>query len=132
MKTITETERAALVVLRSTGVGVLEAALVAKEALEKGRGRVRRARRCLKQGEEQLHLQEKTVTFAKTVEAAIVVRGRKGLRARSLRGFRYYSNRLIKRNPKLAQRRVRSISAEECRTYLETAFATPAQFKKGA
>lgn len=131
MQTITETEWAALVVLRSTGVGVLEAALVAKEALEKGRGRVRRARRCLELGEEQLHLQEKTVTFTKAVETAIAVRERKGLRVRSLRDFRYYCKRLIKRNPGLAQRRIRSITADECRTYLETAFATPTQFQKG-
>ena len=40
---ITDMERAALEVLRSTGVDVLEAALVAREALEHGSGRVRRA-----------------------------------------------------------------------------------------
>ena len=40
-------ERAALEVLRKTGVNVLDAALVAKEALEKGRGRIKRARRCI-------------------------------------------------------------------------------------
>lgn len=131
MQTITETERAALEVLRSTGVGVLEAALMAKEALERGRGRVRRARRCLALGEEQLRLQEKTVTFAKAAEEALAARERKGLRARSLCDFRYYCKRLLKRNPRLAQRRVRSITADECRTYLERAFSTPTQFKKG-
>lgn len=131
MQTITETERAALEVLRSTGVGVLEAALVAKEALERGRGRVRRGRRCLALGEEQLRLQEKTVTFAKAAETAWEARERKGLRARSLCDFRYYCKRLLKRNPGLAQRRVRSMTPEECRTYLEKAFETPTQFKKG-
>lgn len=39
---ITETERAALEVLRKTGIDVLEAALVAKEALQRGRGRAQR------------------------------------------------------------------------------------------
>ena len=42
--TIGQEEIAALEILRSTGVDVLEAALVAKEALRAGRGRVRRAR----------------------------------------------------------------------------------------
>ena len=45
-KEINEIECAALEVLRSTGVDILEAALVAKEALECGRGRVKRAREC--------------------------------------------------------------------------------------
>ena len=39
---ITETELAALEVLKSTGIDMLEAALVAKEALKSGRGRVLR------------------------------------------------------------------------------------------
>lgn len=38
MTTIEDRELAALEVLRSTGVDVLEAALVAKEALKSGRG----------------------------------------------------------------------------------------------
>lgn len=36
-------ETAALEVLKSTGIDVLEAALMAKEALARGRGRVKRA-----------------------------------------------------------------------------------------
>ena len=40
---ITEEEYAALIILRNTGVNVIEAALIAKEALEKGRGQISRA-----------------------------------------------------------------------------------------
>ena len=64
-KEITDMERAALEVLRSTGVDVLEAALVAREALECGRGRVRRARECVRLGAEEMRKREKTVTFSK-------------------------------------------------------------------
>ena len=128
---ITETERAALVVLRKTGIDVLEAALVAKAALESGRGRVKRARACITLGEEQLRLREKTVTFVKAVEAALEDRKRKGLRARSIIDFRYLCRRFMKKNPGLAGRRVRCISAEECRAYLQEAYGNSAsQYKK--
>ena len=66
-------ERAALEVLRSTGIDVLEAALVAKEALEWGRGRVKRARECVRLGAEEMRRRERTVTFAKAVETALPV-----------------------------------------------------------
>ena len=46
-----QTELAAVEVLRQTGVDVLEAALVAKRALEAGRGRVKRAVACIAAGE---------------------------------------------------------------------------------
>ena len=129
---ISETERAALEVLRRTGADVLEAAMVALEALQCGRGRAKRARACLQLGEEQLRLREKTVTFAKAVEVALEDRVRKGLRARSIVDFRYLCKRLMKMNPGLEQRRVRSIMADDCRRYLETAFGgSAAQYRKG-
>ena len=123
--------KAALEVLRSTGIDVLEAALVAKEALECGRGRVKRARTCIQLGAEQLKLREKTVTFAKAVETALEDRKRKGLRARSIVDFRYLCRRLMKMNPELAERRMRSITSEDCRRYLGTAYGgSVAQYRK--
>ena len=47
---ITEQEYAAVVILRETGVGVLEAALLAREALRQTRGGIRQARKCLQLG----------------------------------------------------------------------------------
>ena len=131
METIDDKEMAALEVLRSTGIDVLEAALVAREALARGRGRVKRARACIQLGEEQLRLRERTVTFAKAVETALEDRKRKGLRARSIVDFRYLCKRMMKMNPGLAERRVRSVTAEDCRRYLETAFGgSAAQYRK--
>ena len=90
--TLNETDHAALAVLRSTGADVLEAALVAKSALDAGRARLRQkgnlsvyaevraseatALRALKRckkiialGVEALQQQERTVTFEETGRA---------------------------------------------------------------
>ena len=128
---INDRERAALEVLRTTGVDVLEAALVAKEALECGRGRVKRARECIRQGEVQLRLRARTVTFAKAVETALEDRRRKGLRARSIVDFRYLCTRMMKMNPGLAERRMRGITSDDCRAYLQEAYGnSPSQYRK--
>lgn len=122
-------ERAALEVLRKTGVNVLDAALVAREALERGRGRLKRARRCIELGDTALRQREKTVTFARAVQTAL--EERQGHRARSLNDLRYLTKRLMKRCPGLAQRRMRGISPKECGTYIRLAFDTPLQRNKG-
>ena len=124
-------EQAALEVLRSTGVDVLEAALVAREALECGRGRVRRARECVRLGAEEMRKRERTVTFRKAVEAALEEREKKNRRARTVTDFRYYCKRLMVRNPGLAERRVRSITSDDCRAYLQAAYGeSPSQYRK--
>lgn len=122
-------ELSALMVLKSTGVDVLEAALIAKEALDTARGLPSRAKKCIRLGAEELGKRKHTVTFAKAVEAALLVR--RGRRARTLTDFRYMCKRLMKRNPDLADRRVRSMTARECERYLAAAFESPQQFRKG-
>ena len=123
-----KTELAAVEVLRQTGVDVLEAALVAKAALEAGRGRVKRAMACIAAGEEELRRREKTVTFARAVEEAL--EAREDRRKRTLCDFRGIAKRFMKRCKGLANRRMRSISAEECRDYIREAFDTPRQRNK--
>ncbi|MDO4818529.1 MAG: tyrosine-type recombinase/integrase [Akkermansia sp.] len=128
---ITEEEQLALGVLRCCGGSVLELAILAKETLEAGRGRMRRARECVRLGEEQIRLREKTVTFRKAVEAALEEREKKKRRARTVTDFRYYCKRLMARNPGLAERRVRSITSEDCRTYLQKAYGeSSSQYRK--
>ena len=119
---------AAIEVLRSTGVNILEAALVAKEALAAGRGRIKRAKKCIAAGVEEIRRQERTVTFARAVEVAL--EARRDRRARTVVDFRYICNRFMKRCKGLAQRRVRSISTEECAGFLRQAFDTPRQRNK--
>ena len=128
MNEISSQERAALAVLKSTKVDILEAALVAKEALAAGRGRVKRARRCIIAGAESLRRHEKTVTFEKAVVAALDAR--KDRRARTIWDFRYFARRFMKRCKGLAQRRVRAITSAECAGYIDVAFDTPRQRQK--
>ena len=125
---ITEEEYAALIILRQTGVDIIEAALIAKEALEKGRGRLRRARKCLDAGAHELSRLEKTVSFRKAVEVALDAR--KGRRARTLVDFRYFCKRMMRYNPGMSERRVRSISSADCAAWLERAFTSLHQRRK--
>ena len=125
---ITSAEVAALEVLRETGVEILEAALIAKTALEAGRGRVKRAVECITTGAEALRSREKTVTFERAVLEAL--EERKGRRKRTLTDFRYITKRFMKKCKGLANRRVRSITPLECAEYLRQAFDTPRQRNK--
>ena len=128
MKNTNEKIRAAMEVLKSTGVDILEAALVAKEALAAGRGRVKRARACIQAGEEEMRRREKTVAFARAVEVAM--EARRDRRARTVVDFRYICRRFMKRCKGLAQRRVRGITPEECAAWIAEAFDTPRQRNK--
>ena len=125
---INNQELAALEVLRQTGVAILDAALVAKTAIEAGRGRVRRAMKCISAGVEMLKSYEKTVTFERAVEEAL--EARKDRRRRTVYDFRYITKRFMKRCKGLAKRRMRSITSQECAEYLQEAFNTPTQRNK--
>ncbi len=122
---VTREELAALEILKSTGVGVLAAAQVASAALKVGKGRVKRAMKCVALGEVELKKQEKTVSFEKAVEEAL--KARAGRRARTLCDFRYIARRFMKRCRGLAKRRVRAITTRECAQYIDMAFDTPSQ-----
>ena len=124
----TEIDTAALEVLKSTGINILEAAILAKEVIDAGRGKIRRARKCLAAGVDALRQQERTVSFRKAVEAALEARIDK--RTRTVYDFRYFTRRFMKRCKGLAERRVRSITPQECAGYIEQAFDTPRQRQK--
>lgn len=121
-------ERAALEVLRGIGVNLLDAAILAKEAIDAGRGRLKRARKCLQAGKAALRMQEKTVSFATAVSAALASRASR--RHRTQTDLRYLTHRLMKRCPELAKRRIRSITATDCLSYLQRAYSTPRQRNK--
>ncbi len=125
---LTENERAALALLRSSGAPVLEAAQVACAALKAGRGRMKRAMKCLAAGAEALRQQERTVSFEQAVAAAL--EARRDRRTRTVYDFRYFTRRFMKRCARLARRRVRSITPQECAGYIEQAFNTPRQRQK--
>ena len=118
----------AIEVLRQTGVDIVEAAFIAKTALEAGRGRVKRAVECITMGAETLRLRERTVTFERAVLEAL--EERRDRRKRTLTDFRYIAKRLMKRCKGLAKRRVRGITPQECAGFLRQAFDTPRQRNK--
>lgn len=124
----TDKEQAALAILKSTRVDILEAAIVAKKALEAGHGRIKRALKCLAAGENSLRQQTRTVSFGKAVQAALEARHDR--RVRTIYDFRYFSKRFMKRCPGLAKRRMRSIKPQECAQYIDMAFDTPRQRQK--
>lgn len=118
---ISEEEWAAILVLRRTKLPALDVVMLAREALDCGRGQIRRAKRYLTAGKEAVLHQQKTVTFQRAVTETLATK--QHLRARTLSDFRYISRRLLKRCPDLATRRVRSITPAECSHYLTRAFA---------
>ena len=125
---LSEEEMAALVLLKRTGVPALEAAQVACAAIQSGKGRTKRAMRCIAAGAEVLKKQEHTVTFEKAV--AFALEARRERRVRTVYDFRYFCKRFMKRCPGLARRKGRAISAQECARYIEMAFDTPRQKQK--
>ena len=125
---LTENEFAALTLLKSTGVPTLDAAQLACAVIKAGRGKVKRALRCIAAGAETLKQQERTVTFEKAVAAALEARRER--RVRTVYDFRYFTRRFMKRCPGLELRKVRAISAQECAQYIEMAFDTPRQRQK--
>ncbi|MEE1264664.1 MAG: hypothetical protein UHH87_00060, partial [Akkermansia sp.] len=120
--------QAALAILSATGVPVLEAAILAKEILAANRGSIKRAKRCITAGAEALKQQERTVSFAQAVTAAL--EARKDRRIRTIYDFRYFTRRFMLRCKGLAKRRVRAITPQECAEYIEQAFDTPRQRQK--
>ena len=125
---LSEEEMAALVLLKRSGVPALEAAQVACAAIKSGKGRAKRALRCIAAGAEELKKQERTVSFEKAVDFALEARRER--RVRTVYDFRYFTRRFMKRCPGLARRKVRAISAQECARYIEMAFDTPRQRQK--
>ncbi len=119
---------AAIVLLKRSGVPALEAAQVACAAIQSGKGRTKRAMRCIAAGAEELKKQERTVSFEKAV--AFALEARRERRVRTVYDFRYFTRRFMKRCPGLARRKVRAISAQECARYIEMAFDTPRQRQK--
>lgn len=128
---ISATDHAALAILKKTGLDVVEAAQLAHELLQasKGRGsRWKRARECIRLGEEALVARGKTVVFRKAVDEAM--EARQDRRKRTRDDFRYISRRLLRFCPEIARRPVRFITPRECRACLEKSFDTLRQRHK--
>ncbi|WP_423232253.1 hypothetical protein PVA48_03835 [Akkermansia sp. JRP_AM1] len=110
---------------------MLDAASLAVELLSLcgGRRSMRRARKAIFLGAEELRKGEKTVSFSAAVEETL--RAKRGLRPTTLRDIRYFTGALMRRCPELKDFPVRKLTPEHCARFLETAFSSRRQRYKG-
>ena len=121
-------EVTAMQVLRNTGINVLEAAMLAKEALTAAHGSLRLAHECIVLGKKEIERRRRTVSFGRAAEAALEERAER--RERTVRDFRYIVSRLMKKVEGLSKKRVRAVRSEECAEWIRQAFDTPSQRRK--
>lgn len=122
---------AAEMLLKGSGLNMLDAASLAVELLSLcgGRRSMRRARKAIFLGAEELRKGEKTVSFSAAVEETL--RAKRGLRPTTLRDIRYFTGALMRRCPELKDFPVRKLTPEHCARFLETAFSSRRQRYKG-
>lgn len=133
---ITREEIAALELLKSTGVPIVEAAQVAcatvqvaKRREASGHGITERAQQVLYAGLKMLEQQEHTVTLQEAAWAS--VEARKRLRPTTRRDLRHFVRRIL-RVEELANKHLRSFTTADCKKILSTTFGnSPSSYKKG-
>ena len=126
---VSRRELAALELLRSTGIGLLEAAQVACAALRTNGGDLVRALQCIELGAEALAARERTCTLAEAGWASIEARS--DCRKTTLRDLRYYLRRILKLNG-VGELPLRAMTTAQCRDILQRAFGhSKSSFVKG-
>ncbi len=133
---ITREEIAALELLKSTGVPIIEAAQVACTTVKIAKlrdtpehGIAERAQQVLYAGLKMLEQQEHTVTLQEAAWASL--EARKGLRPTTKRDLRHFVRRIL-RVKELANKHLRSFTTADCKRILTTAFgSSPSSYKKG-
>ena len=126
---VTREELAALELLKSTGIAILEAALVACTAMRAAEGNVDKALNSIRLGAEELKKREYTVSLS--VAAWASVEARKDLRPTTRRDLRHFVRRIL-RVEGAADMPLRSMSTADCKRILAAAFgASPSSYRKG-
>lgn len=126
---VTPDEWAVLQILRATPGNVLEKCLLLDFLMRLSDGNMKRTYMILQAAEQSIQKTRKSTSFAEACNIALAERA--DCRARTRCDFRYYSNRLIARNPTLGTSRMCAITTADCQCYLEHAFETPQQLRKG-
>ncbi len=126
---VTREELAALELLRSTGIGVLDAAQVACAAVRSSGGGVERTMQCIRLGAEEQGRQEHTVSFE--VAAWASVEARAGRRETTRRDLRHFVWRML-RVQGAGKLSLRGMTTDDCRRVLGEAFGASAHsYRKG-
>ncbi len=110
---------------------MLDAASLAVELLSLcgGSRSMRRARKAIFLGAEELRKGERTVSFSAAVEE--MLKAKRNLRPTTLRDIRYFTGALMRRCPELKGFPVRKLTPEHCAHFLEAAFTSHRQRYKG-
>lgn len=126
---VTREELAALELLKSTGVPILEAAQVACAALRATQGDVSRALQSITVGCIEMKKSEYTVPLQEAAWASVEVR--KNLRPTTRRDLRHFVRRIL-RVEGVADMPLRTMSTADCKRILAEAFGnSPSSYRKG-
>ena len=122
-------EFAALELLRSTGMDILDAAQVACALARAGRGHMERCRRVIDAGAKALEQLERTESFEQVAWASVEARAAR--RPTTTRDLRYYVRKML-RVEGVAQLPLRAMTTAQCRMILDKAFGHSAHsYRKG-
>ncbi len=119
---------AAEMLLKGSGLNMVEAATLALELMQRcggSRCSMRRARKAIELGAEELKNGEQTVSFK--VAVAETLRMKCDRRPTTLRDIRYFTGALMRRCPELKHFPVRKLTPEHCSRFLESAFSSGRQ-----
>ena len=126
---MTSEELAALELLKSTGLPILEAAQIACAVMRTADRSVDKALRTIQLGADELKKREHTVSLS--VAAWASVEARKDLRPTTRRDLRHFVRRIL-RVEGAADMPLRSMSTADCKRILAAAFGTsPSSYRKG-
>lgn len=121
-----EQAMSAEVILKKTGIGLLEAARLIAEFSENAKTkRLRRLRSIFSLGCETARRECRTVSFGEAF--AYFLRAKAHLRERTLRDYRQIFLRVRHFFPEIASRKLSGFDAAECRRIIDAAFRTPRQ-----
>lgn len=119
--------------LENSGITLLDAARIAKNILDafpKGSSisPIQFCSKIVETGKQHI----RSVEMPLAAGFALYLEAKRDLRPDSIRDIRYLGNRLIKSNPKLAERNFSEFSAADCEEWLSKTFITHSQFKRSA
>ena len=116
---MTAEEQAAITLLKSTGLGILEAAELACRLARHGRGDMHQCQQVIELGQQALEARERTVSLAEAGWASVADRA--DLRPTTTRDLRYFLRKILKVEG-VGELRLRAITSKQCREMLRVAF----------
>lgn len=128
---MTEESHLATLLLKRSGISLLDAARLVQQMLDlKPKDTMNAIAFCTKVIQVGLsHMHIKVMSVADGFNLYLTTKDH--LRPDSLRDIRYLGRRLLSTCPELAQRNFSAISLSDCERWLDLTFSTPSQFNKG-